>query len=123
MTLIRSMQDLAQAKEEALDRQRLSAQQNRFHVRVATASCGVAAGALDVLEAFNRLIASENLSGVRVTQIGCNGLCALEPLVQVLETNRPQVTYGRVTPEIVRRIIREHIQKGRIIEEYAIENV
>jgi (2Fe-2S) ferredoxin len=122
MTLIRSIEDLARAEADAREREHTSAMNIRFHIRVGIASCGIAAGAGDTLEAFNRLIAKENLAEVRISQLGCNGWCSLEPIVQVQEVNRPQVTYGKVTPEVAQRIIQRHIKKGMIVREYVIEN-
>jgi NADP-reducing hydrogenase subunit HndB len=123
MTLIRSMEDLAQAKAEALERNHAIAQKQRYHIRVSIASCGIAAGARDTLEAINRIIASQNLVGVHVSQIGCLGLCALEPVVQVQVGEQPLITYGKVTPDVAKRILREHIGKGLIVQQYTIENV
>ena len=57
------------------------------------------------------------------SKIGCLGLCALEPVVQVQTGEQPPVTYGKVTPEVARRILKEHIGKGLIVQEYVIENV
>lgn len=118
---IRSMEDLQQAREQAARRQQALALQYRYHIRISTASCGVAAGALDTLAAFQRLVQSHSLAIVRLTETGCAGLCALEPLVQVLEAGHPTVSYGRVTPEVARRILSQHIEKGLIVQEYAIE--
>ena len=123
MTLIRSMNDLAQARTEALEQQHAMAQKQRYHIRISIASCGIAAGALDTLEAINQLIDSQHHGGVRVSKIGCLGLCALEPVVQVQVGEQPPVTYGRVTPDVARRILKEHIGKGLIVQEYVIENV
>jgi len=126
MTLIRSLQDLEQAKAQALERQRASAEQIRFHIRVSTASCGIAAGAGDTMAAIQRILAGDELPGVerasiRLTQTGCIGLCALEPIVQVQATNQPMVTYGKVTPEVARRILRDHIGKGLVVHENMVE--
>jgi NADP-reducing hydrogenase subunit HndB len=123
MNLIRSMEDLARAEDEAMERQRISAMKVRFHIRVAMSSCSLAAGAGDTFDALHRLITEENLTEVDLSLIGCNGLCALEPIVQVLEKNRPQVTYGKVTPDIAQRIIQRHIKKGQIVQESVIENI
>lgn len=123
MALIRSMEDLARAEAEALERRRTSATNVRFQICIGLASCGIAAGAGETLEAFKRLIAKENLEGVRITQVGCNGMCSLEPIVQVHELNRPAVIYGRVNPEVAQRIIQRHIKKGQIVREYVIENI
>jgi NADP-reducing hydrogenase subunit HndB len=123
MTLIRSMEDLAQAKAEALEQQHADARRYRYHIRVSMGSCGIAAGARDTWNAINDLVASQGLDGIHVSQIGCLGLCALEPVVQVQRGDHPAVTYGRVTPDVAKRILQEHIGKGLIVEQYTIESV
>jgi (2Fe-2S) ferredoxin len=117
------MEDLIQAKADLLEKQRSAAKVQRYQIQVGMSSCGIAAGAQDTLEAINRLIVYENLSDVGVVPIGCLGLCALEPIVQVLRPGQPTVTYGKVTPDVARRIITEHIGKGMIVQENAIESV
>lgn len=128
MTLIRSMEDLHQARAEALERQRVDAKTHRFHIHVGMASCGIAAGARDTLDAINHLIATESIPGVsaseiRVSQTGCIGLCALEPLVQVQVSDQPLVTYGKVTPVIAHRILSDHIGKGLVVQQYVVDNI
>ncbi|NMD31295.1 MAG: (2Fe-2S) ferredoxin domain-containing protein, partial [Chloroflexi bacterium] len=54
------------------------------------------------------------------TQTGCIGLCEREPIVQVQVGEQPKVTYGKVTPEIARRIVKEHVVEGKIIEDHVI---
>jgi (2Fe-2S) ferredoxin len=122
------MEDLANAREEALRRQRASAQTKPYHISVGMASCGIAAGAADTLEAIKHWIATEKLPEVspeqiQVSKIGCIGLCALEPIVRVEITGLPLVTYGKVTPAVAHRILRDHIGKGLIIQEHVVENV
>lgn len=128
MTLIRSLEDLAQARADALDRQRANAITQPFHVSVGMASCSIAAGAADTLQAINNWIASNSLpdvneSQIRVSITGCIGLCALEPIVQVEIRGQPLVTYGKVTPSIAQRILREHIGKGLVVQEYVVEYI
>ncbi len=123
MTLIRSTQDLERAREEALTRQHMLLQKYRFHLRVGLGSCSIAAGAQDTLEAIKQIIAADHLDNVLVTTTGCIGSCALEPIVQVEERDRTPITYGKVTPEIARRILKEHIQEGMVVQQYTIETV
>jgi NADP-reducing hydrogenase subunit HndB len=122
------MQDLELAKAQALERQRASAEQTSYHIKVSMASCGIAAGAGRTMETIQHMLAGDELPGVdrasiRLTQTGCLGLCALEPIVQVQAANQPLVTYGKVTSEVARRILREHIGKGLVVHEYMVENV
>ena len=121
MSVIRSMEDLAQARADALEQRR--ARQIQFEIRVGMASCGIAAGAGDTWQAFEKLITDSGQGGVTLSLVGCMGLCALEPIVHVQAADRPLVIYGKVTPEVARRIFNEHIGKGLVVQEYAIEDV
>jgi len=123
MDRIRSLKDLEKAKDEALQRERENAQKNRFQVRVSLGSCGIAVGAQETFEALEQLIVQKEAGGVLLKKVGCIGLCALEPVVQVIEAERPQVTYGKVTPAVAERIFQEHIGKGMILQEYVVENI
>ncbi|MEW5867646.1 MAG: (2Fe-2S) ferredoxin domain-containing protein [Chloroflexota bacterium] len=120
--VIRSLEDLAQARVDALARQQAKAQESKFHIKVSMASCGIAAGAGETLQAFVRQIEEKNLQGISVTKIGCIGMCALEPIVQVQAPGQPRVTYGKVTPAVARRILMEHFLEGEIVQEYMIES-
>jgi (2Fe-2S) ferredoxin len=123
MNRIRSMKDLENAKAEALKQGVANAQQNKFQIRVGLSSCSIAVGATETFDTINQFITSRKLKGVQTKKIGCIGLCALEPIVQIVEADRPQVTYGKVTPAVVQRIFKEHIEKGIIVQEYVVENI
>jgi len=123
MTYIQSMEDLARAKAEAQERLQANDRQYQFQIQIGMSSCGIAVGARETLAAFDRLLVERKLSKVRITQTGCIGSCALEPIVQLKETDRATITYGKVSPEVAQRIIEEHIGSGRIVQEYVVENV
>lgn len=123
MDRIGSMQDLEQARAAALDLEANNARERPIEIRVGLGSCGIAAGAQETWEAINQLISSKQLIGVQTIMIGCSGMCAMEPIVQIVEAGRPIVTYGRVQPAVVQRIFNEHIEKHILVQEYLIENV
>ena len=123
MDRIRSLQDLEQARTEAVHEETTAAHQHPIEIRVSLGSCGIAAGASETVEAINRFIIDNQLQGVRTKMIGCIGLCALEPIVQVVEVNHPPITYGKVFPGVVPRIFQEHIEKHLIVQEYVVENI
>ena len=93
---------------------------NRFRVVVGMATCGIAAGARPVMLAFMDEIAKRHLDHVTVSQTGCAGMCRLEPMVDVYVPGQEKVTYVKLTPEMVPRIVTEHIVNGRTVEEYTI---
>ena len=53
-------------------------------VMVGMATCGIAAGARPVLNAFVEEVAKRNLQDVMVTQTGCIGICQYERVVDVV---------------------------------------
>lgn len=92
----------------------------KTRIVVGMATCGIAAGARPVLNEFLQEIDKRNLSGVSVSQTGCIGMCRLEPIVEVLRPGEEKVTYVKMTPDKVAKIVTEHIVNGRTVTEYTI---
>ena len=91
-----------------------------IRVVVGMATCGIAAGARPVLNAFVDEVAKRNLKGVSVTQTGCIGMCQYEPIVEVLQPGKEKVTYVKMTAEKVAKIVNDHIVNGNPVAEYTI---
>ena len=89
-------------------------------VVVGMATCGIAAGARPVMLAFVDEVSKRGLQHVTVSQTGCIGMCRLEPMVDVFIPDQPKVTYVHVTPEMVSRIVAEHIVNGKPVKEFTI---
>ena len=87
---------------------------------VGMATCGIAAGARPVMLEFVEELKRRGLENVTVAQTGCIGMCRLEPMVDVIIPGQEKVTYVKVHPEMVGRIVAEHIVNGRPVEEYTI---
>ncbi len=129
MEKIRSLDDLSQVRKQAQEVAQANAEQCHFIIRISVASCGVAAGALDVLRIFQQHLdhqkkedlGAEQTKSICVIPIGCLGLCSLEPMIQVKEVGHPQITYGKVSPLVARKILQQHILQGRIVQENVVE--
>ena len=89
-------------------------------VVIGMATCGIAAGARPVMLAFMDEIQKRQLAHVTVSQTGCVGMCRLEPMVDIIVPGKEKVTYVHVKPEMVPRIVAEHIVNGRPVQEYTI---
>ena len=89
-------------------------------VVVGMATCGIAAGARPVLSAFVEEVNRRSLQDVVVTQAGCIGMCKLEPIVGVFQPGKEKVTYVKMTPEKVARIVAEHLVNGSPVTEYTV---
>lgn len=91
-------------------------------VVVGMATCGIAAGARPVLNAFVDEVSKRQLNNVKVTQAGCLGMCKLEPMVEIYVPGQEKVTYIRVTEDAARAIVNEHIVNGKAVLKYVIGN-
>ena len=87
-------------------------------VVVGMGTCGIAAGAKEAFDAMLDEISKNNVPNVLVKQTGCMGLCYSEPTVEVRMAGMPDVVYGKVTAEIGRRIVREHILNKELISDH-----
>lgn len=108
---IRSMEDLRSLQDKYLKAQEREVPK----VIVGLGTCGIAAGAKEVLQTLRTEVAAGNLA-VEISQTGCIGMCEQEPLLDV-QLNGERITYGKVTPELVKKIVAEHLVKGSIIQE------
>ena len=97
-----------------------SADSNQTRVVVGMATCGIAAGARPVLNAFVEEVAKRNLQDVMVTQTGCIGICQYEPVVEVVTPGHEKVTYVKMTPEKALRVVNDHLVNGNVVTEYTI---
>ena len=84
------------------------------------ATCGIAAGARPVLEAFLQEIDKRELKNVTVTQTGCIGVCRLEPIVEVYVPGQEKVTYVKMKPEMVPKVVADHLVNHQVVREYTI---
>ena len=87
-------------------------------VVVGMATCGIAAGAKSVLEAFINEIDAKKIENVIVKQTGCMGLCYVEPTVEVKAPGMPDTIYGKVDAEVAKRILYEHIRNGKLVSDH-----
>ncbi len=89
-------------------------------VIVGMATCGIAAGARPVLNAFVDEIAKRGLHHVTVSQTGCIGMCQYEPIVEVMEPGKEKITYVKMTPEKAVKVVNEHLVNGNPIVDFTV---
>ena len=121
MPKIISLDGLLRLKDELKEKRNQDAYRGITYVTVGMATCGIAVGALDVLQALEDEIKAQHLNNIVVTQTGCIGLCRHEPILEVVVGETPKVAYGKVVPDMVKRIVREHIIEGKAVEEFVID--
>ncbi len=121
MPTVKSLDDLKKIREEALKKQEMKETTGKTEVIVGMGTVGIAAGARETLKAILDTIEEDNLSDIVVRQTGNIGLDSFEPIVQVVLPGQEKITYGKVNPEMARRIMNEHVVGGKIVKEYQIE--
>lgn len=89
-------------------------------VVVGMATCGIAAGARPVLNAFVQEIEKRGLTNVTVTQTGCIGMCKYEPIVEVYVPGAEKVTYVHMSEEKAARVVAEHIINNKPVAEFTV---
>lgn len=85
-------------------------------IAVGMATCGVAAGANEVMDALKDELRKSGVGNVSLVATGCYGFCYAEPMVEVREPGAAGVKYGYVNEETARQIIRKHILKGELLD-------
>jgi NADP-reducing hydrogenase subunit HndB len=117
---VKTLDDLKKLREAALEKRRIKNASGRVQIVVGMGTVGIAAGARDTLKTIMEYIEKENLSDVDIRQTGNIGLDSLEPVVQVIVGENTPVTYGKVTPDAVRRIMKEHVVGGQVVKDYMV---
>lgn len=123
MSKIKSLEELQkirQAAKDSLDLRATAELEDRIIIRVGMATCGIASGARETMSAIIDEIAKQGIKNVSVTQTGCMGYCAEEPIVEVVSKDKPPILYGHVDAERGRKIVTEHIKNGRLLQDAII---
>ena len=118
---MKSLEELKAIKAKMQDKVVLRKSSGDIRIVVGMATCGIAAGARPVLNAFVEGIAKAGLTDkVAVTQTGCIGICQYEPVVEIFENGKEKVTYVKMTAEKAAKVIEMHLAQGKVVEEYTI---
>ena len=118
---MKSLAELEAIRQRTLEKVAMRKEgEEAVRVVVGMATCGIAAGARPVMLKFLEEIQKRNLQNVTVSQTGCIGMCRLEPIVEISVPGKEKVTYVKVNPDMVPRIVSEHVVNGNPVTEYTI---
>ena len=108
------IEDLKKIKERVHQENALREGDRRVKVTVHMGTCGIAAGAREVMNSLMNEIEEAGVSDVAVTTSGCMGLCSREPEVTVEILGTDPIVYEYVNPNKMRQIFKRHILQGEI---------
>lgn len=94
----------------------------RTKIVIGMGTCGVAAGAQETRDAVVEQLQKRGMD-VDVATVGCIGMCSKEPLVDIQQAGMPRITYCNVHPDMVPRLIDEHLLEGSVVEEWVMGRV
>ena len=120
-TKMKSLAELQAIKDKMKNKIVLREGTGDIRVVVGMATCGIAAGARPVLNAFVEEVNNAGLSDkVTVSQTGCVGYCQLEPIVEVYEAGKEKVTYIHMTADKAKEVVEKHLKGGQIVTDYLV---
>ena len=114
------IQDLTKIRDEARSLATIREGPGRAKVTVHMGTCGIAAGAREIMNALLDEMKEKEVRDVVVTTSGCAGLCNQEPMATIELKGQPPVKYFDLTPEKIRKIFVKHVLGGQPATEYAL---
>ena len=115
-----TLDDLRKKRGEARKEIYLREGKYKSKIIVHMGTCGIAAGAREIVTAFLDEIETVGATDIMMTTSGCAGLCSMEPMATVEVLNSPSVKYVDLTPAKVKKIFKEHILGGTIVSDFAL---
>ena len=118
MPTINSIEDLKRLREEAQKIKEMRDQTGKTQIVVGMGTIGIASGARETLKAILNFVEDNNLPDIILRQTGNLGLSGQDPVVKVTLPNQEEVVYVKVSPEIARKIMQDHVLGGKLLTEY-----
>jgi len=99
-------------KIESAKKTWVSFQENKEPIiYVGAASCGRAAGALDLITGIKNFL-NENQVKAKIVEVGCIGPCYLEPLIDIKMPGQPRISYNNVNAKTLAMILKSQLVDG-----------
>ncbi len=121
MPKLKSIADLQKIREQAQKDLKVRTETGT-RIIVGMGTCGIAAGARETMHAILEELNQRGIDA-HVTTVGCIGMCSKEPLVDIEQAGRPRITYSNIHPEMVPRLLEEHLVEGSVVEEWVMGRV
>lgn len=83
-------------------------------------TCGIAAGAREVMGVLMEELANSDRDDIRVVNSGCMGMCSSEPNVTVEIKGDKPIVYQLINPNKMRQIFKRHVLQGEVQTDFAL---
>jgi NADP-reducing hydrogenase subunit HndB len=115
-----SIDDLKRIRENAKRTLTLRSGEARAKVTIHMGTCGISAGARDIMGALLNEIEKQNVTDVIVTTSGCAGFCSREPMATVEIIGHSPVRYAGLKPAAMVQVFNDHVLGGRVVTDYVL---
>ena len=119
---MKTLEELKKLRDESLKKMSMRDVKDGFRVQVGMGTCGIASGARPILNAFLEQVVDRELKNVTVTQVGCMGECAYEPMAELIDESGQSYIYCSLTIPMVREIVDKHIVNHQPVTRYLLAN-
>ena len=120
MAKIKSLDELMKIKEDVKNKVSLREKGDNvdqlIQIKVAMATCGIAAGAREVMDYMIQETHKQGIDNVVVTQTGCMSYCYAEPTIEVTLPNQEPVVFGNVDESKAKEIIEKYLKAGELVD-------
>lgn len=117
---MKSLEDLKALRDEALKRMDVRNVKDGFRIQIGMGTCGIASGARNILKAFIEETSFQSLNNVTITQVGCMGECAYEPMAEIIDEDGQSFVYCNLTETIVKDIVQKHLMEKEPITRHLL---
>ncbi len=114
------IEDLQKIKKRVQQTTNLREGKSRAKITVHMGTCGIAAGARDIMASVMEIIEKNNVDDVIITTSGCAGLCSQEPMATIELPGQTPVKYVDLTKAKITQIFDDHVMSGKIVTNFAL---
>lgn len=124
MATIKSLDELKALRDKYkgnVDMRSSIDEENKIRIAVGMATCGIASGSRETINAVVEEVKAQGLTNISVVQTGCLGYCYAEPVVEISMPGKEPVLYGNINAARAKEIVDRHLKKGETIADWVIE--
>jgi NADP-reducing hydrogenase subunit HndB len=118
-----TIEDLKKIRESAKKQTALREGETSVKITVHMGTCGIAAGAREVMDALLEELTEADRQDIRVVTSGCMGMCSSEPNVTVEISGQDPVIYQHMDRNKMRQVFRRHVLLGEVQTDFALARV
>ncbi len=106
---MKTLNELKAIRDLAYDQIIMKGIENAYRLQVGMGTCGIASGAKDIFASLEEEILNHESKNVTLTQVGCMGECAYEPMVELIDHNGQTFIYCNLTEATAKEVFERHV--------------